>query len=77
MSKCLSMDTITVRFKDKSMLQVTANDIKHACVRETHFIEAKYTPDTIIEEIRTYKFKDSDVEEIVQSWHERTLKEVK
>lgn len=76
MSKCLSMDTVTVRFKDKTILQVTANEIKHACVREIHFIEAKYEPAANIEEIRTYKFKDKDVEEIVQSWHERTFKEV-
>ena len=77
MSKCLALDTITVVFKDKTILQISATEIKHCCLREKHIIEVKYEPTVNYEELRTYTFKDENVEEIVQSWHARTAKEVK
>lgn len=79
MSKCLALDTITVSFKDGTMLQVTANNIKHACVNDTHVIEAKFEPSDNYNysESRTYSIKDQAIEEIVQTWHMRKAEEVK
>lgn len=77
MSKCLTLNTVTVRFKDKTILQLTANEIKHACINDKHIVEAKFAQFSNYEEVRTFIFYDKDVEEIVQSWHERTFKEVK
>ena len=67
MSKCLVRDTITVSFKDGTILQVTANNIKHACVDDTHFIEASFEAATNYSESRTYSIKDQDIEEIIQT----------
>ena len=77
MSKCLALDTMTVSFKDGSMLQITANHIKHSCLDNVHYVEASYDIEADYELLHTYKFKDTDVEEIIQSWHMRKAKEVK
>ena len=76
MSKCLTLNTMTVTFKDKTILQISAIEIKHSCINDKHVVEAKFESQFFnYEEVRTFIFNDKDVEEIVQSWHERTTKE--
>ena len=77
MSKCLSLDTMTVSFKNGTILQITANDIKHHCVNGEHTVKAIYDIAADYNLCHFYTFKDDNVEEIVQSWHARTAKEVK
>ena len=77
MSKCLSLDTMTVSFKDGTMLQITANSIKHICIDDMHRVKADYDIVADYNLYHVYTFNDADVEEIIQSWHMRRAKEVK